>query len=63
MLDELEVLAHTVHSGTAIAKATPTRVLAIPVDTFDDLFDRDRDFARRVLEMESSRLQQVISRI
>lgn len=61
MLDELEVLAHTVHSGTAIAKATPTRVLAIPVDTFDDLFDRD--FARRVLEMECSRLQQVISRI
>jgi Cyclic nucleotide-binding domain/4Fe-4S binding domain len=63
ILDELEVLSHTAQSGTAIAKATPTRILAIPVDTFDDLLDRDRDFARRVLEMESSRLQQVISRI
>lgn len=60
MLDELEVLAHTAHSGTAIAKATPTRILAIPVDTFDNLLDRDRDFARRVLEMESRHLQQVV---
>jgi Cyclic nucleotide-binding domain/4Fe-4S binding domain len=60
MLDELEVLAHTALSGTAIAKATPTRILAIPVDAFDDLLDRDRDFARRVLEMESSRLQQAV---
>lgn len=61
MLDELEVLAHTALSGRAIAKTNPTRILAIPVDRFDDLLDRDRDFARRVLEMESSRLQQVIS--
>jgi CRP-like cAMP-binding protein len=33
---------------------------AISVDTFDDLLERDRDFARRVLEIESRRLQQLI---
>lgn len=60
VLDELEVLAHTHQSSTIVAKATPTRLLAIPVDTFDDLLARDGDLARRVLEMESCRLQQLI---
>jgi CRP-like cAMP-binding protein len=33
------------------------RILAIPVEAFDDLLERDRDFARKVLEMESDRLR------
>ncbi|WP_239651838.1 cyclic nucleotide-binding domain-containing protein [Neosynechococcus sphagnicola] len=60
VLDELEVLAHTQQSSTIVATATPTRLLAIPVDTFDDLLERDCDFARRVLAMESTHLQQLI---
>jgi hypothetical protein len=60
VLDELEVLSHATLTNTIVAQADLTRVLAIPVDTFDDLLDRDHDFARRVLEMESRRLQQVI---
>lgn len=60
VLDELEVLSHAQQTSTIVAKAQPTRILAIPVDTFDDLLERDRDFARRVLEMESRRLQQLI---
>lgn len=36
------------------------RILAIPVDSFDALLDRDRDFARRVLELESRQLQRFI---
>ncbi|MGB8699618.1 MAG: cyclic nucleotide-binding domain-containing protein [Thermosynechococcaceae cyanobacterium] len=61
VLDELEVLSHAQQASTIVAKAQPTRILAIPVDTFDDLLERDRDFARRVLEMESRRLQQLIN--
>jgi hypothetical protein len=60
VLDELEVLSHAQQASTIVAKAQPTRILAIPVDTFDDLLERDRDFARRVLEIESRRLQQLI---
>jgi len=60
ILDELEVLSHSAQAGTIIAKVAKTRILAIPVDTFDDLLDRDHDFARRVLEMESRRLQQLV---
>lgn len=60
VLDELEVLSHTQQASTIVAKAQTTRILAIPVDTFDDLLERDRDFARRVLEIESRRLQQLI---
>jgi len=60
ILDELEVLSHAEQVGTIVAKASVTRILAIPVDTFDDLLDQDSDFARRVLEMESRRLQQLI---
>lgn len=59
VLDELEVLSHAQQTSTIVAKAQPTRILAIPVDTFDDLLERDRDFARRVLEMESDRLRQL----
>ncbi len=57
VLDELEVLTHTNQSGTITAKASPTRVLAIPVDTFDDLMDRDRNLAIKVLELESLRIK------
>ncbi len=62
VLDELEVLSHREQAGTIIATAPQTRILAIPVDTFDDLLDYDHDFARRVLEMESQRLQQLLHR-
>ena len=57
VLDELEVLTHTNQAGTITAKASPTRVLAIPVDTFDDLMDRDRNLAIKVLELESLRIK------
>jgi CRP-like cAMP-binding protein len=60
ILDELEVLSHSAQAGTILAKVAKTRILAIPVDTFDDLLDRDHEFARRVLEMESRRLQQLV---
>jgi CRP-like cAMP-binding protein len=56
-LDELEVLAHSASKNTIIADSKVTRILAIPVDSFDDLLDRDHDFARRVLELESRQLQ------
>ena len=57
VLDELEVLTHTNLTGTITAKSSPTRVLAIPVDTFDDLMERDRSLALKVLELESLRLK------
>lgn len=57
VLDELEVLTHTHLMGTIVAKSTPTRVLAIPVDAFDDLLERDRHLAMKVLELESIRLK------
>ncbi|WP_339393391.1 cyclic nucleotide-binding domain-containing protein [Nostoc sp. UHCC 0870] len=56
-LDELEVLAHSDSNNTIIADDKITRILAVSVDTFDDFLDLDRDFARRVLEMESRQLQ------
>lgn len=57
ILDELEVLTHTNLVGTITAKSTPTRILAIPVDAFDDLLNRDRNLAIKVLELESIRLK------
>jgi Cyclic nucleotide-binding domain len=63
VLDELEVLTHTQQAGTIVAKVEPTRVLAIPVDSFDNLLDRDRDLARKVLEMESRHLQRALQKI
>ncbi len=59
-LDELEVLAHSTSENTIIADSQNTRILAISVDSFDDLLDRDPDFARRVLELESRQLQQFV---
>jgi CRP-like cAMP-binding protein len=59
-LDELEIFAHSKFKSTIVAQSEVTRILAIPVDTFDDLLDRDQDFARRVLELESRQLQQFI---
>jgi hypothetical protein len=59
-LDELEVLAHSESQSTIAATMEDTRILAIPVDTFDDLLDADHDFARRVLELESRQLQKFI---
>jgi CRP-like cAMP-binding protein len=56
-IDELEVLAHSNSENTIIADSDKTRILAISVDTFDDLLDNDPDFARRVLELESRQLQ------
>jgi hypothetical protein len=60
VLNELEVLSHTKLVSTIIAKASLTRILTIPVEIFDDLLDRDRDFARRKLELKSRCLQQSI---
>jgi CRP-like cAMP-binding protein len=59
-LDELEVLAHSTSENTIIAGSKKTRILAISVDSFDDLLDQDPDFARRVLELESRQLQQFV---
>jgi hypothetical protein len=56
-LDELEVLAHSDSKNTIIADSDVTRILAVPVQAFDDFLDLDRDFARRVLELESRQLQ------
>jgi CRP-like cAMP-binding protein len=56
-LDELEVLAHSNSQTTIVADSAMARILAVPVDTFDALLDSDRDFARRVLELESRQLQ------
>jgi CRP-like cAMP-binding protein len=60
VLDELEVLSHSDVENTIVATSTPTRILALPVDMFDDMFDRDPDFARRVLALESRHLQQLV---
>lgn len=59
-LDELEVLAHSNSENTIVADSESTRILAISVDTFDDLLDHDPDFARRVLELESRQLQRFV---
>lgn len=59
-LDELEVLAHSNSENTIVADSERTRILAIPVDAFDDLLDHDPDFARRVLELESRQLQRFV---
>jgi hypothetical protein len=59
-LDELDVLAHKNSENTIVADSEKTRILAISVDNFDDLLDRDPDFARRVLELESRQLQRFV---
>jgi CRP-like cAMP-binding protein len=59
-LDELKVLTHRNSENTIVAASESTRILAISVDAFDDLLDRDPDFARRVLELESRHLQRFL---
>jgi hypothetical protein len=60
VLDELEVLTHSSSESTIEAVADGTRVLAVPVDSFDAVLERDPDFARRVLELESGQLQRLM---
>jgi hypothetical protein len=60
ILDELEVLTHSHLENTILAYSEKTRILAISVDAFDDLLDQDPDFARRVLDLESQRLRQLV---
>jgi CRP-like cAMP-binding protein len=42
-----------------VADAAGTRVLAVPVDSFDATLERDPDFARRVLALETRQLQRL----
>ncbi len=60
ILDELEVLSHGRQSGRITATHTPTRLLAIAIDDLDLILERDPDLSRRILEWESSRLQQLL---
>ena len=62
-LDELEILANSDSKNTIVADSNITRVIAVPVEAFDDLLDRDPDFARRVLELESRHLQKFMRSI
>ncbi len=59
VLDELEVLSHSASENKIVAETTGTRVLAVPVDCFDATLERDPDFARRVLALESRQLQRL----
>jgi hypothetical protein len=59
VLDELEVLTHSTSESTIVAEVAGTRVLAVPVDSFDATLERDPDFARRVLAMETRQLQRL----
>ncbi|NJO46743.1 MAG: cyclic nucleotide-binding domain-containing protein [Oscillatoriales cyanobacterium RM2_1_1] len=61
ILDELEVLTHSTSENTIVAASETTRILAIPVEAFDDLLDQDPDLARRILELESRQLQRLVS--
>jgi len=58
-LDELEVLTHSNLENAILSDSKSTRILAIPVASFDQLIDQDPDFARRVITLESQRLQQI----
>jgi hypothetical protein len=60
VLDELEVLSHGTTENTIVAETSGTRVLAVPVDCFDSTLERDPDFARRVLALETSQLQRIM---
>ena len=59
-LDELQVIGHSNFTNTIWSEHDNTRILAVPVDAFDALLDLDRDFARRVLTLESQRIQQLM---
>ncbi len=60
ILDELEVLTRSHSENTILADSDGTRVLALPVDMVDDLLERDSDFARRILDLESQQLQRLM---
>ena len=60
ILTELNLLDSTEYLGSIIATAPGTRILVINLDTFNNLLCQDSGFARRVLEMESRRLKQLI---
>jgi hypothetical protein len=60
VLDELEVLTHSASESSIVAEVDGTRVLAVPVDSFDAMLEHDPDFARRVLDLESRRLRRLI---
>jgi hypothetical protein len=62
VLDELEVLSHDEAANTIVAESSDTRVLAVPVDCFDTTLERDPEFARRVLALESRHLQRITAR-
>jgi len=62
VLDELEVLSHGTTENTIVAESSGTRVLAVPVDCFDSTLERDPDFARRVLVLETRQLQRLTRR-
>ncbi|MFM1799398.1 MAG: hypothetical protein RLZZ117_1676 [Cyanobacteriota bacterium] len=59
VLDELEVLTHSATESSIVAELAGTRVLAVPVDSFDAMLEHDPDFARRVLDLETRRLQRL----
>jgi hypothetical protein len=42
-----------------VAELAGTRLLAVPVDCFDVMLERDPEFARRVLGLETKRLQRL----
>jgi CRP-like cAMP-binding protein len=63
VLDELEVLSHGTTENTIVAETSGTRVLAVPVDCFDSTLERDPEFARRVLALESRQLQRITRRV
>ena len=60
VLDELQVLSHSASENTILAQEEGTRLLAVPVDGFDEVLERDPDFARRVLQLESRHLQSLM---
>jgi hypothetical protein len=60
VMDELDVLAQTDRLGTVVAQSPATRILAVPVDAFDEFLAKDPDFARRVMALESRQLQEFI---
>ena len=59
VLDEPEVLSNSRSESTIEAEATGTRVMAVPVDSFDAMLGQGPDFARRVLALETRQLQRL----
>jgi hypothetical protein len=63
VLDELEVLTQSASESTIVAETAGTRVLAVPVDSFDATLEQDPDFARRVLALETRQLQRITRKL